>query len=380
MVTISTSDWKNLLGFVPTREAQEAATATHLRVLEVARGATSLKNDVMQRFLLTPLNSSQLEIIAKISHQKVIWLFSQLGGQLLTLLGKEVRPGVSLFITHTLVPLPFDTLNTISIKGKKSRFRDWRDIASAIVKELPRIDYPKLTRALPKGWSQVTNSHELVDAAGLFRNCAFSKEPLLLDNHYLVFFEDKVMVLILFEYEVELKGSEIHGEETEKFYHIMEANGPNNASIEEEFKDFPERLIDHLEGNGYAVAPPDLSNPIVARQLEEEEFEKGEFWRSWIAFEQYNAALENVREKGITAWADYSAMRTEQYEDTLKNFLLERKEEELEKELEELNKEDKNTIVLILVSLVLLGIIFLGNFFKSTPHSPPPPPNVEKQL
>ena len=168
---LTPDQWKSTLGFVPTKEARSAATQNKIDFLVNVREGNSLVSfSSLQKALLGEPN----EVVYELNPSCVQWLARELGDQLLTLCLKESRQSVTTFVLYSLHTIDINVLFSISIKGKKARFRDWRDVIFTTVKELPVVKYKnKLRFPLPEGYQLVTSNHEMLMAAEQFNNCAF---------------------------------------------------------------------------------------------------------------------------------------------------------------------------------------------------------------
>lgn len=168
---LTPDQWKSTLGFVPTKEARSAATQNKVNFLVNVREGNSLVSfSSLQKVLLGEPN----EVVYELNPSCVQWLARELGDQLLTLCLKESRQSVTTFVLYSLHTIDINTLLSISIKGKKARFRDWRDVIFTTVKQLPVVKYRnRLQFQLPEGYQLVTSNHEMLMAAEKFNNCAF---------------------------------------------------------------------------------------------------------------------------------------------------------------------------------------------------------------
>lgn len=220
---LTPDQWKSTLGFVPTKEARSAATQNKLDFLvNVREGNPLVSFSSLQKALLGEPN----EVVYELNPSCVQWLARELGDQLLTVCLKESRQSVTTFVLYSLHTIDINVLFSISIKGKKARFRDWRDVIFTTVKELPVVKYKnKLQFQLPEGYQLVTSNHEMLMAAEQFNNCAFrlSAEKAIIEGREFV---------LLAPQNAEVEPIMLHGVLTSSFeVRVKEAKHPNNKSV-----------------------------------------------------------------------------------------------------------------------------------------------------
>jgi len=167
----SSSQWVEALGFVPTAAAKAAATPKKVNFLKLVREANpSVGNAFVQNVLTEQIS----EICFELKGYTIKWLAQELGNQFLTLCIKEVRESTRTFAVYSLNQISEEVLSGISIRGKKKRFRDWRDIVFTTVWETPVVEYKTPASPVPAEYKLVTSNHELLRAADEFGNCAFA--------------------------------------------------------------------------------------------------------------------------------------------------------------------------------------------------------------
>lgn len=167
----SPSEWRKALGFVPTPAAQAAATPKKVEFLVNVKTANPLVgNSFVQRVLQEEISQISFELKAHV----VCFLAKELGDQFLTLCTKEVRTSTRTFAVFTLNQISEEVLSGISLKGKRKRFRDWREVVFTTVLQTPVVQYktPTIT-PVPPGYQVVKSNHELLLAAERFGNCSF---------------------------------------------------------------------------------------------------------------------------------------------------------------------------------------------------------------
>lgn len=170
MVPQSPSEWRKALGFVPTPAAQAAATPKKVEFLMTVKTANPLVgNSSLQKVLMEEISPLCFELKAHV----VCFLAKELGDQFLTLCVKEVRESTRTFAVFSLNQIPEEVLSGISIKAKRKRFRDWRDVVFTTVLETPVVEYKTPITPVPPGYRWIQSNHELLLAAERFGNCSF---------------------------------------------------------------------------------------------------------------------------------------------------------------------------------------------------------------
>lgn len=167
---LSASEWRKALGFVPTAAAQAAATPKKVNFLSLVRNVNpSVSNSAMQRFLTDEISPICFELKPHILR----FLAKELGDSFLTLCGKTVRESTRTFAVYSLNQISEEVLSGVSLKGKKPRYRDWRDVVFTMVLQTPVVEYHRPAFPVPSGYMVVPNNHELLRAAEKFGNCVF---------------------------------------------------------------------------------------------------------------------------------------------------------------------------------------------------------------